>query len=65
MLDFYQIDKAKDIINRNILDVQHQLNKAEYSQLTDFEMKLYHTEAVYMIKLPQYAEKISLGCFME
>lgn len=28
-------------------------------------MKLYHTESVYMIKLPQYAEKISLGCYME
>lgn len=29
-LDFYQIDRAKDIIDRSILDVQHQLNKAEY-----------------------------------
>jgi hypothetical protein len=28
-------------------------------------MKLYNTEAVYIIKLPQYAEKISLGCYME
>jgi hypothetical protein len=64
-LDFDHTEKAKDILDRNIIDGQYYLSVAQYNQLTDFEMKLYHTESCYMIKLPQYVEKYTCGIYME
>lgn len=52
LLSIAQADRAKEILDRALIDAQFHLDVAEYNQLTDFEMKLYHTEACYILKQP-------------
>ena len=43
----------------------YELSEEQYSLISDFEKRVYHTHACYMVKIPQYAEKYSCGLYME
>jgi hypothetical protein len=56
--------KAHSILDSSILDAKYSLSKAEYLSLSEFEQKLYNSKGVFVIKQPNYSEKISCGLYM-
>lgn len=63
--------KTKSIIENETLSMKpkmeplYELSEEQYSGLSDFEKRVYHTHSCYMVKIPQYAEKYSCGLYME
>ncbi len=65
ILNHDQKVKAKETLDKAMIDSKYYITKAEFDKLSLFEQKMYEIRGVYMYKEPNYFEKLTCVMYME
>eukprot|EP00347_Sterkiella_histriomuscorum_P000339 403376248 len=64
ILDDPQRQRAKQILEKAIIDNRYIITPQEFDHLTELEQDLYYSDSLYLVKQPEMAERLTCGLYM-
>ncbi|CDW85043.1 UNKNOWN [Stylonychia lemnae] len=63
-LDQSSRTKAKELLEKTLIDNRYIMEQESFEKLSRLEQELYYSESLYLIKQPEYIERVSCGLLM-